>query len=51
MFTESRILVAALRFLMEQGVPAMPMHDGIMVPGLQGAGGETRDGAGSGCDC
>lgn len=31
MFTESRILVAALRILMEQGVPALPMHDGIMV--------------------
>lgn len=32
MFTESRILVAALRTLMAQGVPALPMHDGIMVP-------------------
>ncbi|MER9070065.1 hypothetical protein NKH84_26445 [Mesorhizobium sp. M0902] len=32
MFTESRILVAALRALMAQGVPALPMHDGIMVP-------------------
>ncbi|MER9850077.1 hypothetical protein NKJ55_22625 [Mesorhizobium sp. M0106] len=31
MFTESRILVAALRILMAQGVPALPMHDGIMV--------------------
>ncbi|MER9614556.1 hypothetical protein [Mesorhizobium sp. M0207] len=32
MFTESRILVAALGILLEQGVPALPMHDGIMVP-------------------
>ncbi|WP_457153133.1 hypothetical protein [Mesorhizobium sp. P5_C1] len=32
MLTESRILVATLRTLMEQGVPALPMHDGIMVP-------------------
>ncbi|MER9490162.1 hypothetical protein NKI50_30165 [Mesorhizobium sp. M0563] len=32
MFTESRILLVALRTLMEQGVPALPMHDGIMVP-------------------
>lgn len=32
MFTESRILVAALRTLMAHGIPALPMHDGIMVP-------------------
>ncbi|MER9594547.1 hypothetical protein [Mesorhizobium sp. M0244] len=32
MFTESRILVEALRTLMERRVPALPMHDGIMVP-------------------
>ncbi|TIV73018.1 MAG: hypothetical protein E5V89_02440 [Mesorhizobium sp.] len=31
MFTESRILVAALRLLIAQGTPALPMHDGIMV--------------------
>lgn len=32
MFTESCILVAALRSLRAEGVPALPMHDGIMVP-------------------
>lgn len=32
MFIESRILMAALRDLMSQGVPALPMHDGMMVP-------------------
>jgi len=32
MFTESRILLATLRLLMAQGIPALPMHDGIMVP-------------------
>jgi hypothetical protein len=32
MFTESRILMTALRDLMSQGVPALPMHDGMMVP-------------------
>ncbi len=32
MFTESRILIAVLRRLMEMDVPALPMHDGIMVP-------------------
>lgn len=31
MFTESRILLAALRELMEHDIPALPMHDGIMV--------------------
>lgn len=32
MFTESRILLATLRSLMAKGIPALPMHDGIMVP-------------------
>lgn len=32
MFTESRILLVTLRRLMAQGIPALPMHDGIMVP-------------------
>lgn len=32
MKTESDILVAALLDLFQQGVPALPMHDGIMVP-------------------
>lgn len=32
MFTESRILLAALTRLMADEVPALPMHDGIMVP-------------------
>jgi hypothetical protein len=32
MFTESRILLAALGELMRQGIPALPMHDGMMVP-------------------
>ncbi|WP_127520894.1 hypothetical protein [Mesorhizobium sp. Z1-4] len=32
MFTESRILLATMRELMRQGVPALPMHDGMMVP-------------------
>lgn len=32
MFTESRILLATLRRLMAQGIAALPMHDGIMVP-------------------
>ena len=32
MFTESRILMVALRDLMRRGVPALPMHDGMMVP-------------------
>lgn len=31
MFTESRILMAVLRELIDQGVAALPMHDGIMV--------------------
>ncbi len=33
MFTESQILVQALLRLMMQGVPALPMHDGMMVAG------------------
>ncbi len=33
MFTESRILLMALQMLMRQGIPALPMHDGMMVPG------------------
>lgn len=32
MFTESRILLAALRTLMEKGISGLPMHDGLMVP-------------------
>ena len=32
MFTESRILLTTLRRLMDQSIPALPMHDGIMVP-------------------
>lgn len=32
MFIESRILLAAMRRLMEQDIPALPMHDGMMVP-------------------
>jgi hypothetical protein len=31
MFTESRILLAAMRELVRQGIPALPMHDGMMV--------------------
>jgi hypothetical protein len=33
MFTESCILMATLQRLMAEDVPALPMHDGIMVPG------------------
>lgn len=32
MFTESRILLATVRRLFEQGIPAMPFHDGLHVP-------------------
>ena len=32
MFTESQILVALLLRLETLGIPALPMHDGIMVP-------------------
>lgn len=32
MFTESNILLATLSNLMAEGIPALPMHDGIMVP-------------------
>jgi hypothetical protein len=32
MFTESRILLATLSDLMAHDVPALPIHDGIMVP-------------------
>jgi hypothetical protein len=32
MFTESRILLATLNALMVKDVPALPMHDGMMVP-------------------
>ncbi len=32
MFTESQILMRAMMSLMKQGVPALPMHDGMMVP-------------------
>ena len=31
MFTESRILLAAMSRLLDQGVAALPMHDGMMV--------------------
>lgn len=31
MFTESRILLVVLRGLMQKGIAALPMHDGIMV--------------------
>lgn len=33
MFTESRLLLAVMAELERQGVVALPMHDGIMVPG------------------
>lgn len=32
MFHESQILIAVLLRLIDEGVPALPMHDGIMVP-------------------
>ncbi len=32
MFTESRILIAAMRRLIDKDIPALPMHDGMMVP-------------------
>ena len=32
MFTESRVLLRSLQILMEQGIVALPMHDGLMVP-------------------
>jgi hypothetical protein len=32
MFTESRILVKTLLDLIDLGIPALPIHDGIMVP-------------------
>ena len=32
MFTESSILMATLQRLIAEDVPALPMHDGIMVP-------------------
>ncbi|MCZ8377035.1 MAG: hypothetical protein O9342_16805 [Beijerinckiaceae bacterium] len=32
MFSESQILIAALLDLVDQNVPALPMHDGLMVP-------------------
>ena len=32
MFTESQILLAAMDELRRQGIPALPMHDGMMVP-------------------
>lgn len=31
MFTESRILIAAMLRLIDRGIPALPMHDGLMV--------------------
>ena len=41
MFTESRILMAVLRRLMEMDIPALPMHDGIMVAGSKAAAAKT----------
>ena len=32
MFTDSSILMAVLKRLMREGIPALPMHDGLMVP-------------------
>ena len=32
MFTESRILMSAMRRLREAGIVSLPMHDGLMVP-------------------
>jgi hypothetical protein len=32
MFTESRILIASILRLVDHGVPALAMHDGLMVP-------------------
>lgn len=37
MFTESEIMLATLRILVGQGIPALPMHDGIMVAAAQEA--------------
>ncbi|WP_244031535.1 hypothetical protein [Methylobacterium sp. E-016] len=33
MFRESQVLVAALLTLADKGIPALPMHDGLMVAG------------------
>ena len=33
MFAESQILIAAMHLLMDDDIPALPMHDGMMVPG------------------
>lgn len=41
MHTESRILMAALRRLFERGIPALPMHDGLMVPASKEAAART----------
>jgi len=35
MFTESRILMTTLLDLMRRGIPALPMHDGMMVPSVK----------------
>jgi hypothetical protein len=32
MFIESRIMLASLRILMDQGIAALPVHDGLMCP-------------------
>lgn len=37
MFTESEIMLTTLRILVGQGLPALPMHDGIMVAATQEA--------------
>lgn len=37
MLTESEIMLATLRILVGQGIPALPMHDGIMVAATQQA--------------
>lgn len=41
MFTESRILVSALLRLIDHGIPALPMHDGLMVPASREAAART----------
>ncbi|MRX33845.1 hypothetical protein [Aminobacter sp. MDW-2] len=37
MFTESEIMLATLRILIGQGIPVLPMHDGIMMAATQEA--------------
>lgn len=40
MFIESRILLVAMKKLLELGVPALPMHDGMMVPSSKAHAGQ-----------